>query len=142
MKAVILLATVTGALAQPSNLHTRSVGDVPGDFRIRSFHGRQLRFLKFGGDEDSGTSIDVAGNYDTSKDYRQTHNSQSDNRQDHRDYTQTDINNSKTSTDESLKYTDAHRNESKTDIDESQFDLNSGTQVNGDQVGHEVNLRR
>ena len=154
MKAVVLLAAATGALAEPASFPMRSVGIAAGD--VTSSHsGRELRFFGVieniigggkkddgggvaNGDKHTGNNKKVEGDMTHSTDNSETNIDRSDNTQDHSDHSEHRSDHSETTTDENKKYTDNSYNGSNTEVDDSEYDFNSGTQIGGDKSGYEI----
>ena len=145
MKAVVLLATATGALAEPASFPMRSVSVTARDPSVTN-SGRQLRFAGLfdfkvaNGDKHSGGNTEVGGNVEESTDNSSTDINQSNNSQDHRDMSEDHSNYSKYHHDDSETYTNNSVDESDTDIDESSEKINHGTQINGDKIGDETKI--
>ena len=143
MKAVVLLATATGALAEPASFPMRSVRVAAGDLPA-SYSGRQLRFLPMldmgNGDKHTGGNTEVGGNIEEKVDGSITNINEADNSQDHRDFSKDHRDFSKEHHDDSETYTDNSVDESDTDIDTSSREINHGTQINGDKIGDEITI--
>ena len=154
MKAVVLLATATGALAEPASFPMRSVGIAAGD-KTSSHSGRGLRFFGViegiigggkkddgggvaNGDKHTGNNKKVEGDMTHSTDHSETNIDRSDNTQDHSDHSENHSDHSETTTDESQTYTDNSEDRSNTEVDDSEYDFNSGRQIGGDKTSYEI----
>lgn len=149
MKAAVLIATVSSAFAHTQDAHRcgpnsgcmRSMRRAAVDDPAASYSRRQLRHIPFPSRETkSGENTNVGGDYIASQDYSKDVINESNNFQDHRDFSEENMNNSKSFHDISKTVTDESYDGSQLDVDAGQKSVNTGEQINGDDIGHTVNI--